>query len=99
MPSDSDIATAHKEAAKIWPEISVSLQRYAEMLRGADVATENLRQWGADLYLAYAAGVGDHAAVRVIDERYLARLPARIRRLGAASEKVGDILQTVRERL
>jgi RNA polymerase sigma-70 factor (ECF subfamily) len=99
MPSDSDIAAAHREAAQLWPDISVSLQRYGEMLRSTDVATESLRQWAGDLYLACAAGAGDHAAVRVIEERFIARLPARIRRLGATSETVSDVLQTVRERL
>ena len=99
MPSDSDIETAHKSAAQLWPDISVSLQRYADMLRILDVTTDNLRQWGADLYLACAAGAGDHAAVRLIDEQFIARLPARIRRLGSAMDKVGDVLQTVRERL
>ena len=99
MPSDSDIAAAHREAGSLWPGISVSLERYGEMLRSADVATENLRQWAGDLYLACAVGAGDRAAMRVIEERFIARLPARIRRLGAPSEKVGDVLQTVRERL
>ncbi len=99
MPSDSDIETAHQSAAQLWPDISVSLQRYADMLRILDVTADNLRQWGADLYLACAAGAGDHAAIRLIDEQFIARLPARIRRLGSAMDKVGDVLQTVRERL
>ena len=99
MPSDSEIAAAHCAAAKLWPDISVPLARYAEMLQSAGVATENLKQWGSDLYLACAAGAGDHAAVRLIEERFIARLPARIRRLGSATDKVRDILQTVRERL
>jgi len=99
MPSDSEIEAAHRHAAILWPDVSVSLNRYAEMLRSACVATEGLRQWGSDLYLACAAGAGDHAAVRVIEDRFIARLPARIRRLGAASENVSDVLQTVRERL
>ena len=99
MPSDSEIAAAHREAANLWPGVSVSLERYGEMVRGADVAIENLLHWAGDLYLACAAGAGDHAAVRLIEERFIARLPARIRRLGAPSEKVGDVLQTIRERL
>jgi RNA polymerase sigma-70 factor, ECF subfamily len=99
MPSDSDITTAHRAAAQLWPDISVPLEHYVEMLQSADVATANLRQWGGDLYLACAAGAGDHAAVRAIEERFIARLPARIRRLGSAADKVSDVLQTVRERL
>jgi len=99
MPSENDIAEAHRAAAKLWPDISVSLDRYVEMLHSTGVATHNLQQWGGDLYLACAAGAGDHAAVRVIEERFISRLPARIRRLGSATDKVSDVLQTVRERL
>jgi RNA polymerase sigma-70 factor, ECF subfamily len=99
MPSENEIAAAHRAAAKLWPDISVSLERYVAMLQSAGVATQNLEQWGGDLYLACAAGAGDHAAVRVIEERFISRLPARIRRLGSATDKVSDVLQTVRERL
>jgi RNA polymerase sigma-70 factor (ECF subfamily) len=100
MPSDGEIATAHREAAQLWaPAISVPIERFGDMISGAAVSAEDLRQWGTDLYLACAAGNGSRAAVRMIEERFIARLPARIRRLGAASENVGDILQTVRERL
>jgi len=99
MPSDSDIKAAHRAAAPLWHGISVSLQRYAEMVRTLDVTADSLRQWGGDLYLACAAGAGDHAAVRLIDERFIARLPARIRRLGSPRDKVSDVLQSVRERL
>lgn len=99
MPSDSDIAAAHRAGAQLWPGISVSHERFAQMLTLAEVASDSLRQWGADLYLAYAAGAGDHGAVRLIDERFISRLPARIRRLGSAKDNVNDVLQTVRERL
>ena len=100
MPSDSEIAAAHREAAHLWaPSVSVAIERFGDMVCAAAVTVESLRQWGTDLYLACAAGNGNHAAVRVIEERFIARLPARIRRLGAASENVGDVLQTVRERL
>jgi RNA polymerase sigma-70 factor (ECF subfamily) len=99
MPTDSEIATAHSAAAGAWLDISVSLEHYAEMLRSSGVSSEDLRQCAGDLYLACAAGAGDHRAIRVIEERFIARLPARIRRLGAANDTVGDVLQTVRERL
>jgi RNA polymerase sigma-70 factor, ECF subfamily len=100
MPSDSEIAAAYREAADLWsPAVSVTIERFGDMVYAAAVSGDGLRQWGTDLYLACAAGNGNHAAVRVIEERYIARLPARIRRLGAASENVGDVLQTVRERL
>jgi RNA polymerase sigma-70 factor, ECF subfamily len=100
LPSDGEIAAAHREAAELWaPAVSVPIERFGDMITGAAVTAECLRQWGTDLYLACAAGSGNDAAVRVIEERFIARLPARIRRLGATSENVGDILQTVRERL
>ena len=99
MPSENEIAAAHDEARRQWPEIVVTLKHFANMVGEAAITAESLRQWGGDVYLACAAGAGDRAAVRAIEDRFIARLPARIRRLGAAGEKVGDILQTVRERL
>jgi RNA polymerase sigma-70 factor (ECF subfamily) len=99
IPSEKEIAAAHDEARRQWPDVMISLSRFVTLVADAGVTSDGLSQWGNDVYLACAAGAGDHAAVRVIEERFIARLPARIRRLGAASENISDVLQTVRERL
>ena len=44
-------------------------------------------------------GGGDAEAIRIIDERFVARMPVRLRRLGSKPEAIADVLQTVRERL
>jgi RNA polymerase sigma-70 factor (ECF subfamily) len=99
MLTDAEITAAYEEGMRSWPTLSVAPARFAHMLRDVDVTSDGLRQWPGDVYLACAAAGGDREAIRVIDEHFVARLPARIRRLGARPENVADILQVVRERL
>jgi RNA polymerase sigma-70 factor, ECF subfamily len=99
MSSDAEIIVAYSEGQRLWPGISVTSERFEQMVRDVEVTSDGMRQWPGDLYLACAAGEGPVEAVRIIDERFLKRLPARIRRLGSKPEAVADVLQTVRERL
>src|SRR5688572_14163636 len=99
MSLDVDRIAAHGEGKRLWPDITVALEAFERMLRDADVTPEAMRQWAGDLYLACAAGEGNTEAIRVIDDRFVSRLPARIRRLGSKPDAVADVLQTVRERL
>ena len=99
MPSDAEIIATYNEGKLLWPSISIAPELFSQMIRDTDVSAEGMRQWPGDLYLACAAANGSPAAIRVIDERFVARLPARIRRLGARPEAVADVLQSVRERL
>jgi RNA polymerase sigma-70 factor (ECF subfamily) len=99
MASEIAIDEAFCEGERCWPDVVLSRQRFGEMVREMDASAEGLAQWGADLFLACAAASGDGAAVRHIDERHIARLPGRIRRLGASADRVPDVLQAVRERL
>src|SRR5687768_4903358 len=99
MCSDSEIRAAYEEGKRRWPGIAVASEELERMLRETGVTLEGMRQWPGDLYLACAAAQGDATAIRIIDERFVARLPARIRRLGSKQEAVADVLQTVRQRL
>jgi RNA polymerase sigma-70 factor (ECF subfamily) len=99
MPSDAEIMTTYNEGKLLWPSVSVAPELFAQMLRDTDVTADGMRQWPGDLYLACAAGDGNEVAVRIVDERFVSRLPARIRRLGSRPDAIADVLQTVRERL
>jgi RNA polymerase sigma-70 factor, ECF subfamily len=99
MCSDNEILAAYDEGKRLWPTIVVAPQHFDRMLRETDVTADGLRQWPGDLYLACAAAHGDPTAIGIIDERFVACLPARIRRLGSKQDAVADVLQTVRERL
>jgi RNA polymerase sigma-70 factor (ECF subfamily) len=99
MPSEIAIDDAFREGFRRWPEISLSRQRFGELVLDTGATEGGLQRWGAELYLACAAASGDATAVRQIDELYIARLPARIRRLGATADRVPDVLQAVRARL
>lgn len=99
MSSDAEIIVAFTEGKRLWPSVDVSPEHFNRMLRDTDVTSDGTREWPGDLYLACGAAHGDQVAIRIIDERFISRLPARIRRLGSAPDAVADVLQTVRERL
>jgi RNA polymerase sigma-70 factor (ECF subfamily) len=99
MPSEGEVEAAYLEGTKTWPGIHLAIQRFREAVTDAATVDEGLRNWGADVFLAAAAGDGDVCAVRAIEERFIGRLPGRIRRLGASAEMIPDILQAVRIRL
>lgn len=99
MLSDAQIELAFRDACNTWPAIELSRERFASHARDADASEDGLRAWPGDFLLACAAGDGNARALRVIDERYIARLPRRIRRLGSAADAIPDILQLVRARL
>jgi RNA polymerase sigma-70 factor (ECF subfamily) len=99
MTSDAEIIAAHTEGTTIWPDVVVPFEDFNRMLRDTNVTSDGMRQWPGDLYLACAARHGNARAIRIIDERFVAGLGARIRRLGSKPEEIADVLQAVRERL
>ena len=98
-PVDENVSSAYARGRSAWPAVRIALETFAERLADLNVPTSGLEAWGTDLYLACAAGEGDHAAIRAIDQLFVARLVGRIRRLGASTDDTADVLQMVRERL
>ena len=99
MSSHAELIAAYNEATRLWTTVAVAFEHFDEMLRDNEVTLEGLRRWPGDLYLACAAAHGNPVAIQLIDEHFVARLPVRIRRLGAGPDAVADILQCVRERV
>jgi len=99
MLAQTTIEAAYYEALTLWPGIDLAIQRFKEMANELDVAEDGLRAWSGDFYLACAAGHGNRKAIAIIDERYVGRLDARIRRLGSTPAATADVLQVIRERL
>jgi len=97
--SDGVIVVAYREGRDLWPAIKLSPERFAALARDAGVSDDGLSVCAGDFFLACAAGDGDAGALRAIEERYLARLPVRIRRLGSSPASIPDIMQMVRLRL
>jgi RNA polymerase sigma-70 factor (ECF subfamily) len=52
----------------------------------------------ADLYLAYACGERDPAALRAFEAQQLSRVPAALARLRATPDRVDEVKQRLRER-
>ncbi len=97
MSDNGKIEEAFVAGSQAWPEARLTREQFREAAAAAGIS--DFGEWAGDFYLACAAGLGDPAAIRLVDEQFIARLPARIRRLGAAPETVADVLQVVRERL
>ncbi len=92
------IDAAYQAGVAQWPGVEIELGAFADAVHDVGVAEEGLRAWAGDFYLACAAGQGDANAVAIIDERFVCRLEARIRRLGSGAA-TSDVLQSIRERL
>lgn len=76
-----------------WPELQIDAVAFAEQL-GAR-ATTHL----PDLYLAFACGRAEPAAVRLLEDRYIARLdPVLTRVLSDATDR-DEVKQRLREKL
>src|SRR5437868_5732743 len=99
MLSEILIQETFERGAAAWPDVEVSREQLAVMMKELDVSEADLRAWARDFYLACAAGCGDLAAIAIIDAQLIRRLSRRIQRLGASSDDLADIFQAVRERL
>jgi RNA polymerase sigma-70 factor (ECF subfamily) len=99
LPSDADVAAAHQRAKATWSVIALSRERFSARASELQVSQAGLETWAGDFYLACAAGDADPAAIRIIDQSFIARLAGRIRRLGGNTDDASDVLQAVRERL
>src|SRR6478609_2163828 len=97
MSSDDKIEQAYAKAKLVCPAVEVTLDEFREA--STRVGVHDFETWASDLYLTCAASRGDGVAIRHIDERFIATLTGRIRRLGASPEEIADVLQVVRERL
>src|SRR4051812_34296627 len=99
MASEILIEETFARGAAAWPEVEVRRAQLSLMASELDVSESALRAWARDFYLACAAGCGNAAAIAIIDAHFIRRLSRRIKRLGASSADVPDVLQAVRERL
>jgi RNA polymerase sigma-70 factor (ECF subfamily) len=97
MSSDDKIEQAYAKAKTLWPDVATTLDEFREA--SARVGVHDFDACASDLFLSCAAGRGDAVAIQHIDERFIATLTGRIRRLGASSDEIADVLQVVRERL
>ena len=83
-----------ERAQRAYPDFSVDPQAFEAHLKRFD-GDLNVE----DLYLAFAAGHGDRAALAVIEAEHLARIDRFVAHLGREPAFVDEIRQQVRERV
>jgi RNA polymerase sigma-70 factor (ECF subfamily) len=72
----------------------------AERLPPRDRPRESLPRWHtSDLYLACACARGEGAAIRTLEETFLAKIPLWVRRLDPSPEFGAEVQQKLREKL
>lgn len=99
MLSSLDLAQAHEDGRRRWLPIDLPLDRYIDLCSQASVTLEALRVRPDDLYIAYAAALASPGAAEALDDAFVCRLGAAVRRVGTAPDAVPDVLQATRERL
>lgn len=97
---DRGIARHWEEGRAAFPGVSIERDAFARFLleRTSDAARiEKLR--GAELYLACGCAAGDARAIALLEERYLARIPAFLSSRERSRAVIDEVQQRVRMRL
>jgi RNA polymerase sigma-70 factor (ECF subfamily) len=90
------VAATHAEVRRRWPSLGFDPPRF-------EAACEERRVsptvHGAELFLAWRCAEGDAAAIRILDEEYLLKIPERVRRIDGSDTFGAEVTQRIRERL
>ena len=84
------------EARERWPHITFAA---ADFRRHLDALGRAVPVFPGDTYLAAACAAGDGAAIRVLDDELVARVPAMVRRVDGSPAFAEDICQQLRIRV
>lgn len=96
VPS-AELVALYAQGRDTWPQIDLDLTAFSDYM-AARVTLDDLRKIHAgDLYLSIACARGDARALALVDERYIATLPAALPR-HVEQPATDDILQLVRLR-
>ena len=91
-----DVARWVEQARARWPLIKLEARDFGEHLAHLGRA---LPSYPLDAYLAAACAAGDVAAVRVLEEELIARVPDVIRRVDGSAAFTSELTQQLRIRL
>jgi RNA polymerase sigma-70 factor (ECF subfamily) len=98
------IGAALAEIRERWPDVRLDTSTFArhaaEHVAPRPLNQEELSRVCADeLYLACACARGDRAALALLEERYLARLPRSLSRISSSPAFADEVLQQLRQKL
>jgi RNA polymerase sigma-70 factor (ECF subfamily) len=98
---DAAIATAHRDARAAWPEVEVTLERFAgelhRRLGDALTADELPRLVTADIYLAIACTDGDDRAATHLERDYIGEVDLAARKLRATADQAAEMRGHLRD--
>jgi RNA polymerase sigma-70 factor (ECF subfamily) len=95
-PDPEAVASWIADARERWPRIALDADAFAKHLASLDRAAP---AFAADAYLAAACAADDPAALRVLDDEIVARVPSMVRRVDATPAFGDEMAQAVRVRL
>jgi len=99
MNDEPAFAPGHREGQLRWGDVSLAYESFVTACRDARVRDEAIRLRPDDLYLAYAAGLGEPHALEALDKQILSSLVPHLRRVGVGVDALSDVLQAIRARL
>jgi RNA polymerase sigma-70 factor (ECF subfamily) len=94
VPSD-ELRQLYAQARAAWPAFEVPFAAFAARV----AALENTPATARDLYLACACADGNPAALRQLEDHYLAPARGAVARIDANDDFVAEVFQLLRERL
>jgi RNA polymerase sigma-70 factor (ECF subfamily) len=95
-PDPEAVASWLGDARARWPRIALDADAFAKHLASLDRAAPT---FAVDVYLAAACAADDLAALRVLDDEIIARVPSMVRRFDVAPAFGDEMAQAVRVRL
>jgi RNA polymerase sigma-70 factor (ECF subfamily) len=98
----ADLVDAYARARAARPDFAIAHDTFLAHLASKIAAAPGTRARDVeveDLYLAYACGAGDHAALAAFEAEIVAKVPSYVRRLRLPSTVVDEVKQLLRAKL
>jgi RNA polymerase sigma-70 factor (ECF subfamily) len=99
MQSPSSVLAAFDAGKAALPAVTLAFEVFRARAVENDVSDRDLAANAADLYLAYACGEGDAAALRLFEERFIANVDLYTSRAPLSPEMRAEVRQKVRVKL
>lgn len=94
-----DIQAVYARARASLPGCHLALTDFTQLADARNVSDQAISVRASDLYLAWAAGLGDPGAIHQFEKVPIAAAQVRLQRKRVPADVVQDVMQTVREKL
>jgi RNA polymerase sigma-70 factor, ECF subfamily len=93
------VDVVYDSSIRRWQGCTLSRQVFASFIMERAVATDSLKRFGEELFLAKACGEGDPTAIRYLEDQYLHRAEDFASRFRLSPEELSEHRQSLRVRL